>query len=426
MEHFNGILWQVIVLMLYVQNVSTVTRPKPKLIPYSIPENRALKQALGYNEDTYLNFTELTAKYKYDTQEHKVVTQDGYILTVFRILSKCDRVKQHPVLLLHGIFDSADLWIIAGTNKGLAYILSNNCFDVWAGNHRGNHYSRRHVRLDPDTDPEYWEYSFDEHGNYDLPAMIDYVLATSKRPRLYYIGHSQGTTNFFVMNSLRPEYNNKIELSIQLAPIAFMGNITSPIPIIAAQVLEPIKAFLEAAGYRELFAKDQIAHSVVELLCQIAPDLICGQVLALTTGYKIGSIHSKELSLSFGHLLDGISVKNMAHFGQLITSGKFQRYDEGRQGNIKRYGIPKPPQYDLSKIISPVVLIAARNDWVSTLKDTENLRTHLPNVMENYIIPEKYWSHNNHLWGKTAPKYEFPKILDYFNRFDNNISPSFI
>ncbi|KOB67911.1 Lipase [Operophtera brumata] len=417
---------EVLVLMLYVHSVSTQIKPKLKLTPYSIPENRALKQALGYQEDTYLNFTELTSKYKYTTQEHEVVTEDGYILTIFRILSKCDQVKQHPVLLLHGIFDSADLWIIAGREKGLAYILSNNCFDVWVANHRGNHYSRRHVRLDPDTDPEYWEYSFDEHGTYDLPAMIDYVLAASQRPRLYYIGHSQGTTNFFVMSSLRPEYNDKIRLSIQLAPIAFMGNITSPILSIAAHGLEPIKSFLEAAGYRELFAKDHIAHFLVEFLCQIAPDLVCGQGLALTTGYKIGSIYSRALSRSFGHSLDGISVKDLAHFGQLVLSGKFQRYDEGSEGNIKRYGTSKPPQYDLSKITSPVVLMAARSDWISTLKDTETLRSQLPNVIEKYIIREKYWSHNNHLWGETAPIYEFPKILDYFNRFHNYNSPSSI
>lgn len=419
MEYIYRSLCKVLVLMLYV-NVVYCVRYKPKLVSYSLPENRELKQALGFSEDSYLNFTELATKYQYVTEEHTAVTEDGYILTIFRILSKCNYVKQHPVLLLHGIFDSADLWIIAGRKKGLAYILSDNCFDVWAGNHRGNHYSRRHVRLDPDTDPEYWEYTFDEHGNYDLPAMVDYVLKTSMRPRLYYIGHSQGTTDFFVMNSLRPEYNDKIRLSIQLAPVAYMGNISSPLPIIAAQVLEPIKSFLEGAGYRELFAKHHISHFLVELLCQMAPDLICGQALSLTTGYRIGSINPKSLSVSFGHLLVGISAKDLAHFGQLILSGKFERYNEGRAGNIKRYGTPKPPKYDLSKIASPVVLIVAHNDWVSTLKDTETLRSQLPNVMENYIVAEKYWSHHNHLWGNTAPSFIFSKIIDYFNRFDDD------
>lgn len=411
-------MWNILVLVLCISYVHTKNSPKPRLIQYSIPENRALKQALGYHEDTYLNFTELASKYQYKTEEHRVITEDGYILTMFRILSRCPQVKRHPVLLLHGIFDSSDLWIIAGPENGLAYILSDNCFDVWAANHRGNHYSRRHVRFDPDTDPEYWDYTFDEHGYYDLPAMVDYVLAASRRPQLYYIGHSQGTTNFFVMNSLRPEYNDKVRLSIQLAPVAYMGNITSPLPILAAQNVAPIKAFLEGAGYRELFAKDHISHFLVEFLCHLGPDLFCGQGLSLTTGFKVGSIRSSSLSISFGHLLVGISTKDLAHFAQLITSGKFRRYNEGKKGNIKRYGKPKPPDYPVSRITSPMVFMVAKNDWVSELKDVEKLRLQVPNVIENYVIPEKYWSHHNHLWGNTAPIYVFPKILRYFNSFD--------
>jgi len=40
--------------------------------------------------------------------------------------------------------------------------------------------------------------------------MIDYVLAATGESSLHYIGHSQGTTSFFVMGSLRTEMNAKI------------------------------------------------------------------------------------------------------------------------------------------------------------------------------------------------------------------------
>lgn len=48
-------------------------------------------------------------------------------------------------------------------------------------------------------------------GQIDLPAMIDYTLAISKQSGLHYIGHSQGTTSFFVMGSLRTDMNEKIK-----------------------------------------------------------------------------------------------------------------------------------------------------------------------------------------------------------------------
>lgn len=46
--------------------------------------------------------------------------------------------------------------------------------------------------------------------------------------KLQYIGHSQGTTAFFVMLSEKPEYNDKIEVMHALAPIAYIGHVVSP------------------------------------------------------------------------------------------------------------------------------------------------------------------------------------------------------
>lgn len=62
-------------------------------------------------------------------------------------------------------------------------------------------------------------------GVYDLPAMIDYILAQTGQKQLFYIGFSQGTTQFWILMSLRPEYNEKIKLMSALAPVAYTGHI---------------------------------------------------------------------------------------------------------------------------------------------------------------------------------------------------------
>lgn len=105
-----------------------------------------------------------------------------------------------------------------------AYLLYDNGYDVWMGNCRGTRPSRGHVRLDPNgsSSKEYWSFSLHELGVYDLPASIDYILEKTNASQLNYVGYSQGTALFFIMTSVRPEYNEKIASMIAMAPAVFV------------------------------------------------------------------------------------------------------------------------------------------------------------------------------------------------------------
>ena len=46
-------------------------------------------------------------------------------------------------------------------------------------------------------DEGFWDFSWDEMAEYDLPAEIDYVLKTTGAQTLSYISHSQGTAQGF-------------------------------------------------------------------------------------------------------------------------------------------------------------------------------------------------------------------------------------
>ncbi|KAJ4452219.1 hypothetical protein ANN_03737 [Periplaneta americana] len=89
--------------------------------------------------------------------------------------------------------------------------------------------------------------SLDEGGVYDLPAVIDYILEKTGKEKIIYVGHSMGTTVFYIMMSQRPEYNEKITVMISLGAIAyashskkFMGNViaylSDPVSVVAFSI----------------------------------------------------------------------------------------------------------------------------------------------------------------------------------------------
>jgi len=77
-------------------------------------------------------------------------------------------------------------------------------------------------------------------GVSDLPAVIDYILEKTGAQQIFYIGHSMGTTMFYVLGSERPEYNSKIRAMFSLAPVAFMSHMKSPVIQLIAEFSDQV------------------------------------------------------------------------------------------------------------------------------------------------------------------------------------------
>lgn len=58
---------------------------------------------------------------------------------------------------------------------------------------------------------------YDQMGEYDLPAAINYILARgTNQSTLSYIGHSLGAAIFSIAMTKHPELNNKIEKMVNI------------------------------------------------------------------------------------------------------------------------------------------------------------------------------------------------------------------
>lgn len=165
-------------------------------------------------------------------EQFNVTTEDGYILALWHVWDpsvtpKLGKNGQKKVIFFqHGLIDVAGTWFFNTPDKSLAHDLASEGFDVWLGNNRGTTNSFQHVNLTYD-DQEFWNFSFHEMGVYDLPANVHFVIEKTGVDKIDYVGHSQGTTQFWVANMMRNDIGHKIDTFIGMAPVMYLGHQTS-------------------------------------------------------------------------------------------------------------------------------------------------------------------------------------------------------
>ncbi|XP_018573025.1 lipase 3 [Anoplophora glabripennis] len=354
----------------------------------------------------------------YPVEDHYITTPDGYILNVHRIPhGKSGQSNGKVAYLQHGVLASSSDWIIQGAAKSLGYILADEGYDVWMGNVRGNAYSRNHTSFNPDTDEGFWLFSWHQIGVIDVPTIIDYVLAQTGADSLYYAGHSQGTTVFYVMTSSLPEYNDKIKAHVSLAPIGFMNHMTSPLMRIMAVWEKPLNALTALIGMDEFLPSDGFLSMMIEGICQEGVgQLLCKNSLFALCGFSPKQMNTTLLPTVMAHTPAGSATKQFLHYAQEINSGKFRQYDWGTLQNIKDYKSLSPPNYDLSKITAPVYLIHSRNDWLAGEKDVERLCTGLGNCAAKLLLSDYTFNHLDFTFGIDAATLVYSKVVSIFSR----------
>lgn len=352
-----------------------------------------------------LNFTELVTYDGYRHETHKVVTEDGYKLTVFRIPPKSECDKKLPLLFQHGLYLSGDDCIVPGPGVAHCYIYSDNCYDVWIGNSRGTRYSRDHVSLDPDTDHEFWDFSFPKLGIYDNAAVIDYILRNTEQEQLYYVGHSAGVASLIVLGSKKPEYNSKVKTAFGLSATTWIGN--AKLPLVTVQKL--VSNFNVSGD--EILEHGGVVQIAAESLCGLKLSYYkCSTILFSILGYDGFQIAKDVFPVVVGHAPAGVSWKHFVHWGQIAKDG-FKEYDY-KDDNVKIYGQSTPPEFELENVKMKFVLLASENDWLADLKDVQKLHSKLPNS-ELCVLKDKLFSHLAFVYGKGIPVSITPSIINY-------------
>ncbi|KAJ8922779.1 hypothetical protein NQ315_007814 [Exocentrus adspersus] len=375
-----------------------------------------------YNPDEYLDVQQIIARHGYPSETHAITTKDGYVLKIHRIPGpKSGKRGGQPVFLQHGLFESSADWLINGNNS-LGFLLADEGYDVWLGNARGNTYSRAHVSIPMDK-PKFWNFSWHEMGTHDLPAVLYYVGNITQKPeQIIYIGHSMGTTMFFVFSSMYPVAAKNVKLMIALAPVAMMTHIQSPIRFLA-----PFSSNYQwLAKYLGLyeFLPDSKLIKFFTHGCDLL-DVnreVCESLISVVCGYDKEQFNEKALPLLLKKDPAGTSTKTVMHYAQEISKGDFQQFDYGTSGNMAAYGTVAPPKYNISAIETPIYLMYGENDWLASYVDVQQLAEKITSLVGLYRIKLKSFNHVDFLFGKDAEKLVYRPLMRVMRKFPEHYS----
>ncbi|XP_004583625.2 lipase member K [Ochotona princeps] len=384
------------------------------------------KESSTTNPEAKMNISQIISYWGYPYEKYDVVTQDGYILGIYRIPhgKECQR-KPDPrpaVYLQHGVISSATDWISNLPNNSLAFLLADNGYDVWLGNSRGNTWSRKHLKLSPKSS-EYWAFSFDEMAKYDLPATINFITEKTGQEQLYYVGHSQGTTIAFVAFSINPELAKRIKIYFALAPVTTLKYSQNPLkklktlPRRAVKILFGDKMFRSQTKFDQFIATKVCNRKVFHRACS--------NFLFAMAGFNAKNLNMSRLDVYFSQTPAGTSVQNMLHWAQVANSGQFHGFDWGNpdQNNL-HFQQPTPPLYNITKIEVPTAVWSGGQDIVADPKDIEILLPQIANLIYYKNIP--YYNHVDFYLGMDAPQEIYQDIIRLMKEYSQNCQYFFL
>ncbi|MED6136193.1 hypothetical protein PIB30_053752 [Stylosanthes scabra] len=364
------------------EDTSTSTATLGEHDPTPTEGNTSSRQPLNTDGRTC---QDVITEFGYPYEAIHVVTADGYVLLLERIPRR-DATK--AVYLQHGILDSSMGWVSNGVVGSPAFAAYDKGYDVFLGNFRGL-VSREH-RDKNISSRQYWQYSINEHGTQDIPAMVEKIhevktaeLKLSKpdieeedndgQPyKLCAVSHSLGGAAIlmYVVTRRLEEKPHRLSRLVLLSPAGFhhdsnlIFSVVENVVLMVPSLSRIFPAFyIPTRFFRMLFNK--LARDLQNLPA-------VGGLVQTLMGYVVGGDSSNWVGvLGLPHYnmndMPGISFNVGIHLAQIKRSKKFRMFDYGSEAaNMEVYGSPEP--LDLGEhygvIDIPVDLVAGQKDHI--------------------------------------------------------------
>ncbi|KAH7278605.1 hypothetical protein KP509_38G048400 [Ceratopteris richardii] len=302
-----------------------------------------------------------------------------------------------------------DIWVLDTPNRSLGFVLADNGYDVWIGSTRSSRFSYGHIYLQR-TDPEFWNWDWDDLVAQDLPTMLHFVHMQTNQ-LIYFVGYSQGTMTAFAAFT-RPGVSGMVKKAAMLSPIAYLNHVTSPVASIVSWLF--LDKLLLVGGVHQFNISDEGGKQVINSVCRKLKKPDCySNLLSLVTGPNC-CINTTLISFYDKFELQTTSMRNLAQMAQLLRTGRFGMYDYGWFRNLLHYGDFFPPSYDLSEIprSMPMLLAHGGQDQLADEEDVRHLMLELPNTAQVLFLPQ--FAHGDFVLGHSARVLVYDHLLRFF------------
>jgi len=394
---------------------------------------RVLYSNLRLEPEAYMYASELIEYNDYPVEVHQIITDDGYVIDIFRISgrnrydnSPPSDLPRSPVILFPEVIFPPEVYIQNIRNESLGFILADAGFDVWLASWRGHAYSRNHVTLDPDGD-EYWKFGLDEMGRYDVAGTIRYVHNVTGQ-KVVTMAEGFGAGIVLIGLATRPEINDMINLNVGLSPtctmhrssrhvgsVIFSIDITTAIKVVDG-ILDGFGIEITKVGFKE--------PSIIKCILGVPAKFVSGAILATNLVaqmgiYGTGSINVSRIPVYAAHFPHEVSLVLAKQIGLGMMTNEVGPWDWGREENIRRYGTAEPQLYDFKKFTSKYLVLRTFNDIVKDRVDSEDFRSRIPADHDFYYVPDKTWHHMSYIFSTGGKAAVYDYLIDYIRNLES-------
>ena len=363
------------------------------------------KEDLAFYYKDYIN------SQGYKLEEHEVITEDGYKLTLWHIAVNKLINKNKVVYIQPGFLCTSWVFFQLGKNS-LPFLLTDEGYDVWIGNSRGTLFSLDHIYKDPNKlNGDYWDFSLDDNVEYDLPATIDYVKETTGAKKIHYIGHSQGTTIFYMLYMHNPSYvESSIDKYISLGTVPNIAHATF-LPI---QLLDKLYGLLEMTQpITKAIIFNDWQRTMLSNICKNTP-YICKMAFdSAASIVPTNRINYETVYPFLYYYPGGTSSDTMLHWSQIHQSKKLVYFNPEYNSN------KEVKEYDISIIKNWKINAFIQRSDCDTFSSYEDV-TELYDIIEkkSYIkfVDTPLYGHTDDLCAESAINDVYLPILDFLEK----------